>query len=150
MSRSEQPIFVLWGSGFEEAMAAIFITELRRANRRVRLVGLTRRAIGGAYGLALVPDLSLDEALPLVAKAAWVIVPYRSTGLGQLLTDPRLPVFFRAASQAGFITGPLTEADRSLFPPGCDRMEIDPGDEGLVKVVRGVGGSDSRPHRTFW
>jgi hypothetical protein len=138
MSRSEQPIFVLWGSGFEEAMAVIFITELRRANRRVKLVGLTRRPTGGAYGLALVPDLSLDDALPLAVKAAWVIVPYRSTGPGQLGTDPRLPDFFRTAAQAGFITGPLTEADRSFFPPGCKRVEIDPDDEGLVGWVRGI------------
>ncbi|HEX9923988.1 MAG TPA: hypothetical protein VGD99_15125 [Anaerolineae bacterium] len=138
MSKSEQLTFVLWGSGFEEVMAAIFITELRRANRRVKLVGLTRRATGGAYGLALVPDLSLDEARLMAANAAWVIVPYRSSGLSQLQTDPRLPDFFRAAHQARFITGPLAETDRSLFPPDCQRTEIDPGDEGLVGWVRGV------------
>lgn len=106
MSKSEQGSFVLWGRGFEEMMAVVFITILRRANRCVKLVGLTQRPTGCAYGLTLIPDISLDEALLLAANAIWVIVPYQSGRLGQIQVDPRLPDFFRAAGHARFITGP--------------------------------------------
>ena len=43
MTISDSHIFVLWGNGFDEAMTAIFVTELRRAGLRVKVVGLTQR-----------------------------------------------------------------------------------------------------------
>ena len=136
MSKSKQYTFVLWGNGFEESMAAVFISELRQANRRVKLVGLTQRPTRGAYGLSFTPDISLDQALSLAASAVWVVIPSRSASFGPLLADPRLPAFFQAAHKACFIIAPLTEADRALFPQGCQWIEIEPSDEWLVKIVR--------------
>ncbi|MCB0210073.1 MAG: hypothetical protein KDJ52_12125 [Anaerolineae bacterium] len=138
MVKSKRYSFILWANGFEEMMAAVFIAELRQANRRVKLVGLTRKPSRGAYGLIFTPDISLDEALPLAANAVLVIIPSRSASFAPLQTDPRLSPFFHAAHKAYFITGPLTKADRALFPPNCEWIEIEPSDEALLKVVRKI------------
>ena len=56
MSKPDNYIFVLWADKFEEVTATVFITELRKAGLRAKLVGLTRQQTSGAYGLALAPD----------------------------------------------------------------------------------------------
>ena len=138
MSQFDECIFVLWGSGFDEAIATIFITELRRAGLPVKLVGLTQRRSNGAYGLALVPDLTLEETLPLADRTVCMIVPYTSTGNKRLRNDPRLSEFFERAhaNQAQFVIGPLDQADLAMFPPDIDKVIIEPGSEALIKAAR--------------
>ena len=138
MSQPDKSIFVLWGSGFDEATATIFITELRRAGLHVKLVGLTQRRSNGAYGLALVPDLTLEEILPLADRTVCMIVPYASMGNKRLRNDPRLSEFFEQAhaNQARFVIGPLDEADLAMFPPDIDKVIIEPGSETLIKTAR--------------
>ena len=142
MSQSAEYIFVLWGSGFDEATATIFITELRRAGLHVKLVGLTQRRSNGAYGLALVPDLTLEQVLPLAGRTRCMIVPYTSTGNKRLRNDPRLNEFFERAhaNQARFVSGPLDQADLAMFPADIDKVTIQPGSEDLIKVARRVVG----------
>ncbi|MEM7028899.1 MAG: hypothetical protein AAF629_04855 [Chloroflexota bacterium] len=136
MSKSEQQYFVLWASGFEEAMATLFITELRRANRRTRLVGLTKRPSSGAFGLALVPDLTLEEALPLASDAGWVVIPCDANGFRTLRADPRLMPFIKVACQAKFITGELSAQDRALFPAIYEQIEVNGQMAQMLAVVR--------------
>jgi putative intracellular protease/amidase len=138
MSRSSDYIFVLWGHGFDETTATLFITELRRAGLNVKVVGLTQRRSTGAYGLALVPDLTLEEVLPLAGRTRCLIVPYASSGNRQLRNDPRLSDFFERvhANQAKFIIGLLDEADLDLFPPDIDKVIVEPGSEELIEVAR--------------
>jgi len=138
MSQSDELIFVLWGSGFDEATATIFITELRRAGLHVKLVGLTQRRSNGAYGLALVPDLTLEQALPLAGRTTCMIIPYTSTGNKRLRNDPRLSEFFERAhtNQAKFVSGPLDQADLAMFPADIDKAIIDLGSEALIRVAR--------------
>ena len=47
MSQFGDYIFVLWGNGFDETTATIFITELRRVGLPVKLVGLSQRRSAG-------------------------------------------------------------------------------------------------------
>lgn len=142
MSQAGDYIFVLWGNGFDETTATIFITELRRAGLYVKLVGLTQRRSAGAYGLALVPDVTLEEILHLAGRTMCLVVPYASAGNKHLRNDPRLSDFFDRvhANQAKFIIGLLDEADLDLFPPDIDKVIVEPGSENLIKVARRVVG----------
>ncbi len=142
-------VFVLWADQFEEATATIFVTELREAGLRVKVVGLTLQQISGSHGLALVPDLSLDQALPLATSAMAVIIPCASRGIKRLKNDPRLHSFFYQAysNQAKFVLDPLNETDLlqvGLFPVSADKMIAYPGNEDLVEFVRSLAGSLSR------
>jgi putative intracellular protease/amidase len=146
MSQSDENIFVLWGSGFDETTATIFITELRRAGLHVKLVGLTQRRSNGAYGLALVPDLTVEQILPFADRTTCMIVPYTSIGNKRLRNDPRLSEFFERAhaNQAQFVIGPLDQADLAMFPPDIDKLIIEPGSEDLIKVARELARSLAR------
>jgi hypothetical protein len=142
MSRPKDYVFVLWGDKFEETTAATFITELRKAGLLVKLVSLNSRQIRGAQGLALIPDLTLGQALPLAVNAICVIIPYTSPDLKQLKNDPRLCEFFSqaCANKAKFVIRPLNEtaiAELGLFP--VDNMVVYPEGGDLVGFVRELG-----------
>lgn len=145
MSKAGDYVFVLWGDKFEEATATIFVTELRMVGLRVKIVGLTARRTSGAHGLALFPDLTLDQALPLAAKASCVILPYTSRGIKRLKNDPRLRKFLKRAgsNKATFVIGQLNGfdiAEVGLFPVSPDNLLIYPDREGLVGFARELAG----------
>ena len=141
MPRYSDYVFVLWGEEFEEAVAAIFVTELREAGLRVKLVGLTPPYIRGAHGLVLVPDLTLDQALPLAARTICLVIPHTSPGLKRLKNDPRLRKFFEAASahQTRFVIGAGNGAELGLGAP--DRVMVYPEREDIVEFARTLAGS---------
>jgi hypothetical protein len=103
-------IFILWADHFEEVVATIFVTELRQAGLLVKVVSLNRLPTPGAHGLALVPDMTLDQALPLAAQTTCLVIPSPLRTLQHLKRDPRLSRFFSLAqaNQAKFIIGPLS------------------------------------------
>jgi putative intracellular protease/amidase len=143
MSRSDDHIFVFWGNGFDEATAAIFVTELRRIGLRVKVVGLTQRRSNGACGLALVPDLTLEQALSLANRTTCLVVPYTSSGRNRLGNDPRLKEFFQQAhaNDAKFVIGQLDQESLDLFPPTIDKVIVDLGSEELIKDARSLAWS---------
>jgi hypothetical protein len=139
-------VFVLWGDKFEEAIATIFVTELREAGLRVKVVGLTPQRISGLHGLALVPDLTLDQALPLASQAMCLVIPNAASGLKRLKNDPRLREFFAIAraNRAKFIIGSSGQADLAdlgLGPIAEESLVVYPEHEGLVEFARELGGS---------
>ncbi len=145
MPKTRDHVFVLWGDKFEEAAAAIFVTELREAGLRVKVVGLTARRISGAHGLALAPDLTLDQALSLAAGAICLIIPYTSRGIKRLKNDPRLRKFFSRAgsNKAKFVIGQLNGIDIAevgLFPTATNNLLIYPDHEDLVGFARQLAG----------
>ena len=89
MPKRQGDIFVLWGHRFDEATATILITELRKAGLRVKVVGLTRQLASGSYGLALVHDLTLEQALPLAHQTCCLIIPSKMPGIKRLEKNPR-------------------------------------------------------------
>lgn len=140
MSKPKDYVFVLWANEFEEVSATIFVTQLRKTGLRVKVVGLTHRRSDGVCGLALVPDLTLDEALPLADSTICVVIPCQSPRVKQLKNDPRLHDFFdRAyANQAKFVIGQLNEADLvnlRLFPLSSPNIIFYPSPEELDKFV---------------
>lgn len=142
MSKSGRYIFVLWGKRFEEATAAIFVTELRKVGLPVKLVSLNSQQLKGAQGLALVPDLTLGQALSRAGRAICVVIPYASPDLSQLKSDPRFHDFLSQAqaNQARFVIQQSNEAaitQLGLSP--TDNVMVYPEGEELVEFARELG-----------
>lgn len=91
MPSAHKPIiFVLWGEHFDELAAVAFVTLLREAGLLVKVVGLSRQVAGGAHGLRLLHDLTVEEATRLIDYVRILVIPCSHVG-GQLLTnDPRI------------------------------------------------------------
>jgi putative intracellular protease/amidase len=101
LTRRTGYVFILWADKFEEAEAAIFATELRRAGLPVKLIGLTGEWSAGIHGLALLSDLTLGEALPLASKELCVILPCHAATARRLENYPRVLDFFEQANLSG-------------------------------------------------
>lgn len=138
MPKGGRYIFVLWGDYFDEAAAAIFVTELRQAGLRVKVVGLTQRPSSGAHGLVLTPDLSLAQALPLAKQALGLIIPCPLKVAQQLWHDPRLADFIAQIRAQGvrLVSGPGEEAAGELAEAIDEAVLVYPEHEDLVRFVR--------------
>lgn len=90
MTAARDYCFVLWADRFDEVAAVVFVAELRRAGLRVRLVGLPGPGFVGIHGLALAPDLTLDEALSQTAHLACLVAPCDPPAAARAVNDPRL------------------------------------------------------------
>ena len=114
MSGTRDYMFVLWADRFDKFAATVFVTEFRIAGLRTKLVSLVSHASAGAYGLALAPDLTLDQALPLAGRAACVVIPGGAAAIRRLGDDPRLRVFLAQAQARGalFVVG--MDGERAL------------------------------------
>jgi hypothetical protein len=146
MSRFCDYVLVLWGERFEEAPAAIFITVLREAGLRVKVVGLTPRQICGAHGLALVPDVTLDQALTLAAHTICVVIPATPPDFRRLETDPRVVELLQQghANRAKFVLGPLFEVEigeRSPLSLPEGQVLVYPDCEDLLPFARDLARS---------
>jgi hypothetical protein len=151
MSKLQEYVFVLWGDGFDETTATIFVTELRKAGLRVKVVGLTRQQTSGAYGLALVPDYTLEEALSLTAQTRCLVIPCPLRIAKRLKNDPRLGHFICQiqSHQARFVIGQLNGADPrelGLYSLSLDDVTVYPEGDGLAAFARQI--ADSLSMRT--
>lgn len=103
---SDRIVLILWTEHFDEMAATAFITTLRKHGVRAKLVGAARSRLVGASGLALVPDVTLEQALTLAHTAIAVIVPGSVGSIRRLSNDPRVQdLLIRAqVNHATFIT----------------------------------------------
>ena len=138
MSNTQRYIFVLWGSRFDEATATIFVSELRDAGLLVKVVGLTVHQTEGERGLILVPDLTLDQALPLASKTACVIIPTTSRWEARFDSDPRFSDFCDQAVQAHarFVIDRPNHAEPSIASLGHAEITVYPKKEEMVMFAR--------------
>lgn len=130
MATAHPCVFVLWGSNFDEVTATIFVTELRQAGLRVKVIGLDGSSPAGAHGLALVPDMPLSKALPLAERATCVIIPSALSLWLRIQDDPRVETFLQRswANQAMFVIGSEggTCADHHIVPSGQSHALLPP------------------------
>ncbi len=89
---------VLWGASFEETVAVIFIAAFRQAGLPVQVIGLIGPQAAGVHGLALHPDISLSDGLPLASQTNCVLIPCNATVTRRIENDPRLLTFFAEAA----------------------------------------------------
>jgi hypothetical protein len=116
-SRTTHYAFILWGDRFEEQVATIFATELRRAGVCVKLVGLAGFKATGVHGLVICCDLTLSDALQLAHQAICVVLPCSLTTIKRIENDPRIREFFKQAgeNQAQFIVQSAEVMDHLLL-----------------------------------
>ena len=81
--------YILWGDQFNEVMATLFASELRAAGWRTWFVGLHGAEHAGRYGVTLVADLSLGEALRAPERMVCLVAPCPQAMVSEHL-DPRL------------------------------------------------------------
>ncbi len=114
-------VFVLWGEGCDEALAVAWVSRLRAEGRRVYLVGVSGRRNRGSYGVAVMPDIGLDEALGLADQAVLVIVPCGEDALEALRRDPRYEQFLALAEKSGarLLAHPLAVEYLAALLPGA-------------------------------
>jgi hypothetical protein len=108
MSAASAEVWVLWSERFDEATAALFVTEFRAAGLRTRLVSLAGRAAIGAHGLALVSDWTLEEALAQAQDVACIVIPAQAQGWQRMVNDPRVNTLFEllGSGQPALVIGP--------------------------------------------
>ena len=101
-------VLVLWADDCDEMAALSFVTILRRQGVRVKLVGAIAGRAEGVSGVALMPDITLEQAIPLAGQASAVIVPGGIGALHRLDNDPRVRDLLRraVAHQAFLISSP--------------------------------------------
>lgn len=94
-------VFVFWGEYFEEATATIFASKLRQVGLCVKIVGLMGQQACGKNGVALLPDLSLRDALSAAEKAICIVLPCSAATLKHVEADPRVGDLFHQAYANG-------------------------------------------------
>ena len=125
-------VFVLWSDGFDEKVASIFVTELRDAGLLVKMVGLTTQHTSGFHGLVLVPDLTLDQALPLAPSTLCLIIPSISRWSNRLNNDPRV---FRSIEQVGQQDA-MSQVDLKWPMLIGENIVVYPDDEYIITFAR--------------
>jgi stage V sporulation protein SpoVS len=135
-------VFVLWANHLEETVASVFVTELRRMGLPVKIIGLQRQALVGSFGLAMVPDLTLEQAAPQFCQACCLILPGPIERMNIFSQHPRLcelmafiaiqGIFVVAASPAGTEQIGNAEYSSSIAPL------IYPIDDGLFSFARNL------------
>lgn len=149
--RSREYVFVLWAEHFDAAAAVIFVTELRKAGLAVKLLAPASRKASGSHGLALVPDLTLEQAMPLAGQARCLVVPAAWSAVQALGNDPRWQRFFSAveANQALVVLEPSAATDGAgqLAGASASKQEVlvYPPDAEMMAFARGLAGQLAAP-----
>lgn len=137
---------VLWAPGFDEVAAAVFVTSLRSAGVRVKLVSLSRQLACGSHGLGLVPDLSLEDALPIARDALCVVLPCGSSYIPRLALDPRVRelLVLAQANHATVVARTGAEAilaKMALVKPGAGDWVAFSSRDGLLSLAHDLSGA---------
>ncbi|MEZ4616988.1 MAG: hypothetical protein R2867_15990 [Caldilineaceae bacterium] len=146
-------VFVLWGRNFDGAAATIFVSELRQAGLRVKVVGLDGELPIGMHGVTLVPDIPLSKALSFVGRTAGIIVPCHACHWPRIQQDPRLVDFLVGSRQSNALLivaanccagalGALRVVDALAAPIKATMpvLKAYPSHEELTEFARGLAG----------
>lgn len=144
ISLSRDYIFVLWAPQFDEIAATIFITQLREAGLRVKVVSPVRQKMPGEYGVALFADYTIEKALRFAPQAITVVIPCGLKG-AKILQDARFFELFEQVhlNEAKFFISDMAEAELKkldIFPSSIDPDDfvVYPRHRQLVEFVRQV------------
>lgn len=106
-------VFVLLAPGFEEVGVGVAVRTLRRANRRVEVVGLIAGPIRGASGISVLPDAALTRVDGDIPQA--VVLPDGRPAM--LSADPRVHALLQrvVGAQTGRYVVALGQACEVLY-----------------------------------
>ncbi len=145
MNEAKDHCFVLWADRFDEVAAVAFVAELRRVGLRVRLVGLPGPSFVGVHGLALTPDLTLDEALAQAAQLACLVAPSDPPALARAANDPRLAELLE---QAAALDAPLFAGSEAWCSATAGRVVVYSLGVSLARQVRRLVRQINQPGMT--
>ncbi|MEM7128640.1 MAG: DJ-1/PfpI family protein [Chloroflexota bacterium] len=83
-------ILVLWAEQFDAVAVTSLIAEVRSAGIATYIVGLRCQRVAGEYGLAIYPDMLLDEALSIADRVSHIVIPCGAAGFQKLEIEPRV------------------------------------------------------------
>lgn len=112
---------VLWGEDCDEVLCIDWVSHLRQKGQRVYLVRASGRRVRGRFGVGLVMDIGLDEALEMVRWVGRVILPCDGETVARMGRDPRFEALLSQASQTStrFLVHPgAVKAIRQIIPQG--------------------------------
>ena len=117
-------VLVPLAEGFEEIEAVALIDVMRRAGLGVIVASLEHTAaVRGAHGIAVEPDLALDEVDADVIDA--IVLPGGMPGTTNLAADERVLGLVRALHASGRPTGAICAAPLVLHAAGViDEVEV--------------------------
>ena len=109
-------VLVLFADGSEELEAVTIVNILRRGGINVVLAGLTAGPLRGSRGVVLMPDRTLDEALP--HEFDMVVLPGGQPGTNHLKADARVLKLIRRMAQEGKEVAAICAAPSVLATAG--------------------------------
>lgn len=112
----EETALVLWGEGCDEALAVAWVSRLWAEGRRVYLVGVSGRRVRGKFGVELVVDMGLDQALALADQVVLVVLPCDGDAVQAFRRDPRFDGLLARAGQVGALVRGVDE--------GCSSSDV--------------------------
>lgn len=128
-------VYILMGSGFEEAEALVTADVLRRGGVDVKLAGIGTAVIEGAHGIRVVCDLSAED-IGLDA-GDMVLLPGGMGGVAAIEASETAMALVRQAAEdramylAAICAAPTLLARRGIIGPG-NRAVCYPGMEGML------------------
>jgi putative intracellular protease/amidase len=132
---------VLVADGFDEHVAVCCLRLLRDAGIAAALVGLPAGLVTGNRGIAVSPDLSLDE-VPAGCAADLVVIPGGRRSATSLLTDPRVHHLVEATASSGgkvAVLGTAVESAQRLLHVPLALQGTMTNQEFLAVLLRGDG-----------
>jgi putative intracellular protease/amidase len=142
--QNNRTALVFWIDYCDEIAATTFVTALRRQGVRVKLVGADMGRVVGSNGIALLPDITLEQAIPLADQASAVIVPGGISAVHKLDNDPRVRKLLNRAyaQQALFISSADAVAELATLLAGeCPNPRVVSYPDGweVIEFARQLG-----------
>lgn len=140
-------VYILLGTGFEEAEALVAADVLRRGNLPVSLTGIGGSAVAGAHNITVSADIAVEDVT--LAPGDAVVLPGGLDGVAAIEHSPAAMALVRQAWEdnsirlAAICAAPTLLARAGLLGPGV-RAVCYPGLEGQLTAV-GVTAAMDQP-----
>lgn len=108
-------VYILLADGFEEAEALVPADLLRRAGAEVKLVGVTGQVVTGAHGIAVVSDLTVDQARSEGMEL--LVVPGGLPGVTNVAASDEAMELVRAAAKSDCYLAAICAAPSMVLGP---------------------------------
>ncbi|MCB9137795.1 MAG: hypothetical protein H6642_05550 [Caldilineaceae bacterium] len=99
MGAEVQYVLIIWGKGFDEVDAITFASAMRQSGMRTKIVGIDGANRTGNLGIALMPDMTLEQGIELLSLTVCIILPCHSRQWHRLTQDPRYRMLMQTAAE---------------------------------------------------
>jgi hypothetical protein len=135
--------FILWSAYYDDQLAVLAAIHLRDAGWRTRIVGLRGDMHKGRYGLCLVADVSVGEALRCRELPVCVVAPCAPEQIN-IYGDARLGEFLAGARRRGalFVAKPRLPGEHNPYWPDDGHTATNDPEEVLTLLHLVIGQLD--------